>query len=1349
MLKPFYNIKKIEALLPGAMFSDSSKVRRRLNRVRRFNQKKIQAELSEIQKLLKASIEKKTWRKNNLPKPLFNRDLPVFSKKNEIIDAISNNRVIIISGETGSGKTTQIPQFCLAASRGINGFIGCTQPRRIAAITVAGRIAEELGEPAVGGLVGYKIRFKDKTNDNSFIKIMTDGILLAETRHDPFLNMYDTLIVDEAHERSLDIDFLLGILKTLIKKRKDLKLIITSATIDTEKFSKAFDNAPVIEVSGRTYPVELRYFSGNHDDQDDDITHIEMAAMAVDELQRQSPFGDILVFMPTEHDIHEARRIIEGQKYKGVVVLPLYARLPAAEQKRIFARVAGRKIIIATNIAETSITIPGVKYVIDTGLARISHYMPGSRITSLPIVPVSQSSADQRKGRCGRVENGICIRLFSEQDFNSRPLYTPPEILRANLAEVILRMMALKLGDIEDFPFIDRPMAKSIKDGFDLLTELGAISSFQTGKKAAKNRPESKNPPMVDSSSRSFGLTKHGRLMANMPVDPRLAKILIEAERFGCLNEMTVIASALSIQDPRERPPDRADDADKKHKEFIEPLSDFITILNIWKMYHDTCKKVKTGNRVKKFCREYFLSYRRMREWIDIHFQLTDIIKEYRQDAKQKFKPSQTVSRPVDDDRHPLYDEIHKAILSGFLSSIALKKEKNIYQAAKGREVMIFPGSGLFNRAGKWILFSELIETSRLYARKAANIDNAWLEDAGREQCKYTYNQPHWERNRGEVVAFEQVSLYGLIIVSQRPVSYGRIDPEEAAQIFIKSALVQGDVKKILPFMQHNLELIEKVADMENKFRRRDILASEEDMFMFYINRLEGIYNIRSLEKFIKKKGDDGFLRMEMNALIMYEPDAEELALYPDNIPLGNREFQCTYNFKIGRPDDGVTIRVPSTLTSTIPSESIDWLVPGFFKEKISALIKGLPKKYRKNLVPVAQTVDIVADEMPQGKGTLFSSLSSFIYKRFKIDIPASAWADTLLPDHLKAVIAITDENGKEIRSGRDKALLYEKVQQTGNIKESKELLSVKEIWEKRGITKWDFPDLPQSIPIDNINGEKWIVYPGLEIDETGNKTNNNKIDLRIFMDAEAALQSHKKGVGALFSQFFSSDLKFLKKRIGIPEKLHQASKHFGGAGQIKDRLYLSLTAALFEKNVRSKKEFHSCAELIGPLILKKGDELLKKSLPLISVYHETLLSLAGLKKRQAFNEKYLLFLKGLTQEVKRLVPERFMELYDTARLAHIIRYLKAVSIRGERALVNLEKDQAKAGLINEYTERLNRFLQELSPGTTKEKRTKIEEFFWLIEEYKVSVFAQELKTAVPVSKKRLDNMLREIERMV
>jgi len=615
-------IKKIESLLPKALCADRQAVRREIVSIKRsktntLSDKNIKEKFIQLEKQLHASIKKKTWRKQNPPALTYNPGLPITDKKNEIIDLISKNQVLIISGETGSGKTTQIPKFCIAAGRGIDGKIGCTQPRRIAATTVARRIAEELGEE-LGKSVGYKIRFKDKTGEDAFIKIMTDGILLAETRNDKYLNEYDTIIVDEAHERSLNIDFILGILKTLLKKRKDLKVIITSATIDTEKFSKAFDNAPVIEVSGRMYPVDVQYFGMEQETEgSDERTHVEMAAFAVDKLQKKSPYGDIIVFMPTEQDIRETCEILEGRNYKSAIILPLYARLSSSEQSKVFSRLAGRKIIVATNIAETSITIPGIKYVIDTGLARISRYTPRSRTTSLPVVPISRSSADQRKGRCGRVENGICIRLYPEQDFLSRTLFTPPEILRANLAEVILRMIALKLGNIEDFSFIDRPAARSIRDGFDLLLELGAIKPV---KRAKKSKAEKSKEGDV------FLLAEKGRLMAQMPVDPRLSRMLIKADQEGCLNEVVVIASALSIQDPRERPVEKTQEADQMHALFRDPLSDFITLLNIWKKYHDVRQKEKSTNRMKKFCKKHYLSFKRIREWRDIHAQISAVL---------------------------------------------------------------------------------------------------------------------------------------------------------------------------------------------------------------------------------------------------------------------------------------------------------------------------------------------------------------------------------------------------------------------------------------------------------------------------------------------------------------------------------------------------------------------------------------------------------------------------------------------------------------------------------------------------------------------------------------------------
>jgi len=1314
-------IKKIESLLPKALCTDRQAVRRKIVR-----------------------------RKQNLPKLTYNPDLPIIDKKNEIIDLISKNQVLIISGETGSGKTTQIPKFCIAAGRGIDGKIGCTQPRRIAATTVARRIAEELGEE-LGKSVGYKIRFKDKTGEDAFIKIMTDGILLAETRNDKYLNEYDTIIVDEAHERSLNIDFILGILKTLLKKRKDLKVIITSATIDTEKFSKAFDNAPVIEVSGRMYPVDVQYFGMEQETEgSDERTHVEMAAFAVDKLQKKSPYGDIIVFMPTEQDIRETCEILEGRNYKSAIILPLYARLSSSEQSKVFSRLAGRKIIVATNIAETSITIPGIKYVIDTGLARISRYTPRSRTTSLPVVPISRSSADQRKGRCGRVENGICIRLYPEQDFLSRTLFTPPEILRANLAEVILRMIALKLGNIEDFSFIDRPAARSIRDGFDLLLELGAIKPV---KRAKKSKAEKSKEGDV------FLLAEKGRLMAQMPVDPRLSRMLIKADQEGCLNEVVVIASALSIQDPRERPVEKTQEADQMHALFRDPLSDFITLLNIWKKYHDVRQKEKSTNRMKKFCKKHYLSFKRIREWRDIHAQISAVLQGSRardqgsgvggqgfgirgRGSGNKGQASGKANNSEQEFYSKQYEAIHKSILSGFLSNIAVKKEKNIFQAAKGKDVMIFPGSGLFNKAKTWIVAAEMVETSRLFARTVANIDSRWLEALGKNQCKYAYLKPHWERRRGEVVACEQVSLYGLIIVPERPISYGRINPGEASEIFIRSALVEGDIREPLPFMEHNRRLIDEISSMENRLRKRDILISDEDIFAFYHKKLEGIYDIRSLKQYLKKRGTDGFLRMKKDDLLRYFPDEEELSLFPDKITLGTHRFHCNYSFEPGSLDDGVTIKVPSALAATVSAESVEWLVPGLYSEKIAALIRSLPKDYRKQLVPVANTVDIIVNEMPEESTSLIAALSKFILRRFRVDIPPLIWSEAQLPDHLKMRISITGPKGEVISSGRDKTILSRNISGMADEDKIDEFECAKKEREIINITKWDFGDLPDTITLTGKHSTKWVVYPGLELE-------NKSIKLRLFRKRDKAIRSHEKGVAALFSIYFSKNLKFLKKSLILPKDKKKIANYFGGARIFEQRLYDSTINKLFSRNIRAEDEFYSYAGSIEPNILKKGQELINKILPVLEVYHETRLAICNLENAGKPGNNTAQFFNGLRNELSRLVPERFMDLYNNERLTHIARYIKAIGIRAQRASVNFEKDELKAKKLKIYINGLNEMLKKLSSFVSEEKKQAIEEYFWLIEEYKVSIFAQELKTAFPVSEKKLDKKLKEIERMV
>ena len=1299
-------------------------------------EEQITKRLIRLEKRLENSVKKRSRRKANRPKLIYNDTLPITSKKDEIIDSISKNQVVIISGETGSGKTTQIPKFCLAAGRGISGMIGCTQPRRIAATTVSRRIAEEL-EEELGRSVGYKIRFKDRIGSNAYIKIMTDGILLAETQSDPYLYAYDTIIVDEAHERSLNIDFILGFLKNLLKKRKGLKLVITSATIDTKKFSRAFNNAPIIEVSGRMFPVETRYFPFDTNiDGESEQTHIETAVRSVDTIIRESSFGDILLFMPTEQDIRESCELFAGRNYTGTRIFPLFARLSASEQSRVFSRIRDRKIIIATNIAETSLTIPGIKYVIDTGLARISRYNARSRTTSLPVTAISKSSADQRKGRCGRVEDGICIRLYSEEDFETRQLFTSPEILRANLAEVILRMISLDLGDLANFPFIDKPAPQSIRDGFDLLAELGAIVP-----ESAKKRAKGKN---------RFSLTNKGKLMAKMPVDPRLSRMLIETRTKGCLEEVTVIASALSIQDPRERPAEKSKEADGIHKAFHNTSSDFITLLNIWEKYHQTWQKEKTTGRMKKFCKANYLSFKRMREWRDIHTQISAILKEYGlNDIKtpsSKNRVSQGISSAtavVEDS--PLYAAIHQSILSGFLSNISVKKEKNIFQAAKGKEVMIFPGSTIFNNAKKWTVAAEMIETSRLFARVCANINSEWLEELGKDLCKYTYLKPHWERNKGEVVASEQVSLFGLIIVPQRPVSYGRINPEEAAEIFIQKALVEGDVKKKSDFMLHNQNLIDGVSGIEDKIRRRDLLVSEAELFKFYQKKLRGCCDLRTLYKRLQQEGNDRFLQMTPEDIFRYKPDAKELSLFPDQINIDNQSFDCKYKFEPGEKDDGLTVKIPSSFAPMIPPESLDWLVPGLYKEKIAALIKSLPKTYRKQLVPVADTVDVVIKEMPKVKGALVTALGKFIYNRFNVDIPASAWSDVIVPEHLKMRISITNTKGQELYSSRDPAVLRRDVTSKTDLDELNEIEYVRRKWEKTGMTRWDFPDLPESIGIKSKNYPGLLVYPGLQKAANGKKG----VNLCLYRHREEALRFHQEGVAALFAIYLSKDLKFLKKALVLPKDFAKMSDYFGGASRFEKNLYEKIIHNLFYKNIRSKDAFNSHAESAAPLILPQGRELLNQSMAILESYHETRSVLFNLEKTHDENSSVNRFLQRLREELTRLVPETFVHLYDIGRLSHLVRFIKTIAIRAQRALINFEKDHAKATEIQFFVDSLNRLLNELSDSASEEKRKAIEDYFWLLEEYKVSVFAQELKTSGRVSKKRLEKKLKEIERMV
>jgi len=1303
-------IQKIRTLLPQAMLRDqpgiSRKLQMLLQRSRRTADPILLDQLTSLVKRLEDSVRERNARLRRRPAARFPKELPITVKLHEIIRAIQNSPVVIISGETGCGKSTQIPKMCLEAGRGIAGKIGCTQPRRIAAITIAHRIAEELGE-SIGLSVGYKIRFQDKTPQEAYIKIMTDGMLLAETQSDPKLYEYDTLIIDEAHERSLNIDFLLGISKKLLSIRPELKIIITSATLDTEKFSKAFDDAPVVQVGGRLYPVGVEYLSADSfPAAPEDVDYIDLAVHTVHQLQTKRRPGDILIFMPTEQDILETCERLEGKRYPGTAILPLYARLPAAQQGRVYS-VSGPKIVVATNVAETSLTIPGIKYVVDTGLARISQYQPGTRINSLPISPISQSSADQRMGRCGRVEEGLGIRLFSQEDYEGRPQFTPPEILRSNLAEVILRMIYLNLGHPSEFPFVDRPHPKNIKDGNETLLELSAIIGM----------------------GRDFELTPLGRQMARLPLDPKISRMLLEAQKESCLREVAIIASGLSIRDPRERPLEKASLADEKQARFKHPDSDFLTLLNIWDQYHSVGQNPKSRNEQRKFCREHFLSFPRMREWVFVHDQIISILEEQKIPLGRKEKTEMSAA---------LYAGIHRSILSGFLSNIAVHKEKNIYLAAKDREVMIFPGSALFNKSCPWIVAAEMVRTSRLFARTAAKIDPGWLEELGGEQCRYFYSEPHWDKDRGEVWAKEKVTLFGLEIVSGRDISYGPINQEEAHEIFVRSALMEGHIKQMPDFLKHNLGLVKKISEMEEKLRRRDILVSEEVIVDFYSRRLSGVYDLRGLEKRIRTMGSDDFLKMSEKDLILSFPDEKELALYPDELTLGNRRFKASYKFAPGENDDGVTLKIPSDLIATVTAEPLEWSVPGQFREKITALIKGLPKRYRKLLMPVSDKVEIIVREIEQRGDSLFETLAKFVKERLCVDIPASEWAKAEIPKHLKMRVALTNHEGKEIAAGRDLDVLRQADKAIQKPEDSAEWKNAQEKWEKIGLTSWNFESLPESISIQPFR----TAYPGLEPTEKG-------VNLRLFKTKEEALSSHQKGVEALLLPKFAKDLEFLKRYLILAEEYEPAALYFGGKSAVLKAMMENLKKEIFQKNLRSKTDFEAYAETVIRALFEKGHTLQQMTLQILDAYQKTKKALQILETANLSNKAVKDICMQIRDELQQLVPKNFLEIYPMERLAHLPRYLNALELRAERGKNDPEKDRKKAAQVIIFTDALDRLQKNISPKTSFEKRNAIEEFRWMIEEFKVSMFAPELKTTFPISPKRLTLKLKEIEGMM
>ncbi len=1248
--------------------------------------------------------------------PSYPAELPITEWREKIVSAICEHQVLVITGETGSGKSTQIPKFCLEAGRGRSGLIGCTQPRRIAAITLAARVSEELA-PNGPGLVGYKIRFQDRTARTTRIKFMTDGILLAEAQKDRYFRSYDTIIVDEAHERTLNIDFLIGILKQTLPKRHDLKVIITSATIDPQKFSSAFGGAPIIEVSGRAWPVEVwhRPAVQTENEEAGDVNYIDQAVAAAD-LFKLSPGkrGDILIFMPTESDIIETVQRLEDQHYANTAVMPLFGRMAASDQQKIFAPIPQDKIVVATNVAETSITIPRIKYVIDTGLARIAWYNARSKTRSLPVVPISRASADQRKGRCGRVRAGVCVRLYSEKEYLERPLYTPPEIQRSNLAEVILRMLYLKLGRIQDFPFLDPPSPAAIKDGFAVLRELGAVDDHHR-------------------------LTPIGKMMARLPLDPRISRMLIEARRENALGELMIIGAALSIQDPRERPLDQEAQAEQAQAVFRDRRSDFVSLLKIWQgcwqepVATETMPEAagridaersprRTSSQVRKFCREHFLSFRRIREWRDIFEQVRSILSE--------------LGDFIENSTPASYDAIHRSILSGYLSQVALRKEKNIYSAARDRQAMIFPGSNIFNKGGQWIVASELVQTSRLFARTAANIDAAWIEEVGRHVCRYSWSEPHWEKKRGQVVAFEKATVYGLTVVDRRKVNFARINPAEARDIFIRSALVEGDLPGRYAFVEHNQTLLSEIEQLESKARRRDLLVDDEAFFRFYDARIPQIADIRSFDMLIKDRGGDDFLKMKKVDLLRTEPDFDAMEQFPDTLRAKEIELPLRYTFRPGEEDDGLTLTVPVHTMPVLPAEPFEWLVPGMLPEKVTVLLKGLPKGVRRQLAPVNETARRIWQELDFGHGDFYGRLSEAVFNLTGIRITPEQWDREQLPDHLRMRFEVLGDQRNVLASGRK----IETLRPLAIGKHEDELWNEsRKNWERDELSGPDFGDLPQSIEIGtDALGIRRLAYPGLA-DEQG------KVAVRLFAEPGGAMESTRAGLMRLYKQTFAPELKEFRKDWAFPDTSASRVLFVGGIKAASFALHDYILRGLFGLDSAqhpNRDGFLENVERLKGRMGILGNEIRMPVLEAVGQRHDTRVVLDRFMRMAGANRAVIDRLAVIAAEFETLIPPDFLSRFSDRRMRLLPRYLKGLRIRAERAYAAPEKDRAKEAQFGVYRAELDEIRKRILSRPTQEGLDFIEDVSQMIEEFKISLFAPEIKTLFPISGKRIEKKL-------
>ncbi|SEG92508.1 ATP-dependent helicase HrpA [Thermomonospora echinospora] len=1296
-------LAELRQRLPELMPEDQHRLRRRIDGARGLREEALAAVTARIAVDVERAEARVARRRAAVPSINYPAELPVSQKKDDIAAAIRDHQVVIVAGETGSGKTTQLPKICLELGRGVLGTIGHTQPRRLAARTVADRIAEEVGTP-LGETVGYKVRFTDTSSDDTLVKLMTDGILLAEIQGDRLLRRYDTLIIDEAHERSLNIDFLLGYLKEILPRRPDLKVIITSATIDPERFSRHFGEAPIVEVSGRTYPVEVRYrpiVDPEDPDADPDRDQVQAISDAVDELMLEGP-GDILVFLSGEREIRDTADALAKRNLRDTEILSLYARLSAAEQHRVFQPHRGRRIVLATNVAETSLTVPGIKYVIDPGTARISRYSHRLKVQRLPIEAISQASANQRKGRCGRVSEGICIRLYSEEDFASRPEFTDPEILRTNLASVILQMTSLGLGDIAAFPFVEPPDRRNIKDGVDLLHELGAFD------------PAAKDPRKR--------MTPLGRKLAQLPVDPRLARMVLEADQNGCVREVLVIAAALSIQDPRERPADRQQAADERHRRFADPASDFLAYLNLWNYLRERQQEL-SGSQFRRMCKNEFLHYLRIREWQDLHGQLKQVAKGL----------GVTVNTA---DAEP--ERVHRSLLAGLLSHIGLMDpEKRDYLGARGARFAVFPGSGLFKKPPRWIMSAELVETSRLWARVNARIEPDWIEPLAQHLVKRNYSEPHWSKKQGAAMAYERVTLYGVPIVTQRRVNYGRIDPELARELFIRHALVDGEWETHHAFFHENRALLEEIEDLEHRARRRDILVDDQTLFDFYDERLPAeAISVRHFDAWWKKarRTTPDLLNFDKQMLINAGADEVSEADYPDEWRQGPLRLRLTYLFEPGADaagTDGVTVHVPLQVLNQVGPDGFDWQVPGLRAELVTELIRSLPKQLRVNFVPAPDVARKVLARVSPRSEPLLAALERELRAMTGVTVARESWDLARVPAHLKMTFRVVDGRGRTVAEGKDLDDLKRRLR--GKVRGTLSTVAQQDGIERAGLKTWDLGDLPQIFERRQA-GYAVKAYPALT-DE------GDSVAVRMYETPAEQRQAMWRGTRRLLLLNSPSPVKLLQNGLTNQGKLALSHNPHGSV------------AALFDDCVTAAAD-KLMAEAGGPAWDAGGftglhDHVraeLADTAAVIVGHVEKILRTAHEVDRRLRGTASLTLVPSLTDlraRLDELIAPGFVTATGWQRLPDLLRYLRAMQVRLDKLPDNPGRDRLLMQQVERMRQEYEHLLHRLPPARRDEEAVR--QIRWMIEELRVSLFAQQLGTRYPVSDKRILKAIAQI----